>query len=563
MAQFEGIELILLLLALLFTVPLLGDYMARVFTEPPAFAFRTLGWLETGIYRLCHIAPSQEMNWKTYAKALLLFNVIGLVFLFILQMIQGWLPLNPQHLSNVNWALALNTAISFVSNTDWQSYEGETTLSYLTDLVGLTVQNFVSAASGNATLLALIRGIKLHSAKGLGNFWVDLTRTVVYILLPLSLILACFLVSQGVIQNVKPYATITTVEGDTQVIPQGPLASQVAIKQLGTNGGGVVNANSAHPFENPTPISNLLELFAIICIPTAATYMYGQMIGAKKQGFVILGVMLTLWLVSVGVAYTSEWMSNPVLGFNPVFEGKEMRIGISNSALWAITTTSTSSGSINSMIDSLSPLAGGMALFQMLLGEIVFGGIGVGLCGMLMYVFLTVFLAGLMVGRTPEYLGKKIEKSEIQWAIVAILTPSSLILLGTSIALLLPNALESLHNKGPHGLSELLYAFSSAAANNGSAFEGLNANTYFYNLILGLIMLITRLSIIIPSLAIAGHLIQKRVMVESVGTFKTDTYLFGLLLLSVILIVAALTFFPALALGPIAEQILLYKGQAF
>lgn len=563
MAQFEGIELILLLLALLFTVPLLGDYMARVFTEPPAFALRTLGWLEKGVYRLCHIVPSEEMNWKTYAKALLLFNVIGLVFLFLLQMIQGWLPLNPQHLSNVNWALALNTAISFVSNTDWQSYEGETTLSYLTDLMGLTVQNFVSAASGNATLLALIRGIKLHSAKGLGNFWVDLTRTVVYILLPLSLILACFLVSQGVIQNVKPYATITTVEGDTQVIPQGPLASQVAIKQLGTNGGGVVNANSAHPFENPTPISNLLELFAIICIPTAATYMYGQMIGAKKQGFVILGVMLTLWLLAIGVAYTSEWMSNPVLGFNPVLEGKEMRVGIANSALWAITTTSTSSGSINSMIDSLSPLAGGMALFQMLLGEIVFGGIGVGLCGMLMYVFLTVFLAGLMVGRTPEYLGKKIEKSEIQWAIVAILTPCSLILLGTSIALLLPNALESLHNKGPHGLSELLYAFSSAAANNGSAFEGLNANTYFYNLILGLIMLITRLSIIIPSLAIAGHLVQKRVMVESVGTFKTDTYLFGLLLLSVILIVAALTFFPALALGPIAEQILLFKGQAF
>ncbi len=563
MTQFEGIELTMLLLALLLTVPLLGDYMARVFTEPPSFALKSLGWLEKGIYRLCHIVPTQEMTWKTYTKALLFFNLIGLVFLFLLQMTQAWLPLNPQHLPNVNWSLALNTAISFVSNTNWQAYEGENTLSYLTDVLGLTVQNFVSAATGNTALLALIRGIKLRSAKSLGNFWVDLTRTVVYILLPLSLILALILVSQGVIQNFNSYPTITTIEGDQQVIPVGPIASQVAIKQWGTNGGGVLNANSAHPFENPTPLSNFLELFALICIPAATTYMYGRMIGAKRQGFIILGVMLTLWLLSIAVAYYSEWLPNPVLGFNPVFEGKETRIGISNSVLWAMTTTAASNGAINSALDSLSPLAGGMALFQILLGEIVFGGVGVGLCGMLMYVFLTVFLAGLMVGRTPEYLGKKIEKSEIQWAIVAILTPCSLILLGTSTALLFPSALESLTNHGPHGLTELLYGFSSAAGNNGSAFEGLQANTYFYNLLLGAIMLITRLSIIIPSLAIAGHLVQKRVMVESVGTFKTDTFVFGALLLSVILVIAALTFFPALALGPIVEQILLHQGQAF
>lgn len=564
MSRFDGIELVIFALAFLLAVPLLSRYMVKIFEErPPLFLKRSLGWLETGIYKVCSINPSLEMDWKTYAKALLAFNLVGLIALFLMLMGQAWLPLNPQYFPNLEWPLAFNTAISFVTNTNWQVYEGENTLSYFSQTCGLTVQNFLSAATGFSVLLALIRGIKRTSTQLLGNFWADATRTIVYLLLPLSLILALLLVSQGVIQNFQPYKVAKQWEEGTQLLPMGPVASQVAIKQIGSNGGGYFNANSAHPFENPTPLSNFFELFAILCIPAASTLMYGNLIGPKKQGIVILSVMLGFWLTALAIALYAEWSSNPLLGYYPLMEGKETRFGVTSSILWSMTTTAVSSGSVNSMLDSFSPLAGGMALFQILLGEIIFGGIGVGLCGMIIHVLLTVFLAGLMVGRSPEYLGKKIEIGEIQWAAVSILTPCSLILIGTSIALSFPYTVESLKNHGPHGFSEMMFAFASAAGNNGSAFEGLNANTTFFNITLGLIMSAARLAILIPTLAIAGSLANKKSIPESPGTFKTNTLLFGLLLAGVILILTALTFFPALALGPIAEHLLLQKMVSF
>lgn len=557
------LQLVIFILLLLASVPLLGHYMAKVFKDDGQKTIPILGVLERLTYRFCHIDSSQEMEWRDYLKAALYFNFIGFVFLFLLQLLQGWLPLNPQGFPGVSPALAFNTAISFVTNTNWQAYGGENTMSYLTQMMGLTVQNFVSAAIGNAVLLALIRGIVRKSSQTIGNFWVDLTRTIVYLLLPLSLIFAFFLISQGVIQNLHSYVEATTLEGESQSIPMGPVASQIAIKQLGTNGGGFFNANSAHPFENPTPLSNFIETFAILCIPAAAAYMYGLLIKSRKQGWVIFLVMFTLWIGGMIIALASEHAFNAVLEVNPVLEGKETRFGIVNDILWAVTTTGTSNGSVNSMHSSLSPLAGGVAMFNMKIGEVVFGGVGVGLCSMLMFVLLTVFLAGLMVGRTPEYLGKKIGKTEMQWAMLALLTPGALILLGTGIAIILPMALKSLTNRGPHGLSEMLYAFSSAAGNNGSAFAGLEANTYFFNIVLGITMLLARLVILICSLAIAGKLAQKKIVAPSLGTFATDQLLFGILLFSVILIVAGLTFFPTLCLGPIVEQILMLRGQAF
>jgi K+-transporting ATPase ATPase A chain len=551
------------ILLLLVVVPLLGRYMAKIFNDSPVSPFPILGNIERLIYRICHIEPDHEMSWKEYAKALLCFNFAGLVFLFLLLLLQGWLPLNPQGFSGVDPALAFNTAVSFVTNTNWQAYGGENTLSYLTQMLGLCSQNFISAATGNAVLLALIRGINRKSSQTIGNFWVDLTRTVVYLLVPFSMILALILVSQGVIQNFNPYVEATTLSGGGQIIPMGPVASQVAIKELGTNGGGFFNANSAHPFENPTPLSNFLETFALICIPAAATYMYGLQVQLKKQGWTIFIVMFILWMIGLTIAIASEYASNPVVGVTPILEGKETRFGVLNSVLWSETTTATSNGSVNNMLSSLSPLAGGVLMVNMMIGEVVFGGIGVGLCSMLMFVFLTVFLAGLMVGRTPEYLGKKIEKTEMQWVMLAILTPCALILLGAGLASILPSALDSLSSKGPHGLSEILYAFSSAAGNNGSSFAGLNANTEFYNIALGVIMLLARLAILISSLGIAGSLASKKAVAPSMGTFPTDTLLFILLLLSVIFIVAALTFFPALSLGPIVEQLLMLRGQSF
>lgn len=551
------------ILLLLVTFPLLGRYMAAIFRDAPSLSYPLLGGLEKIIYRLCKVDPEQEMNWKDYAKATLYFNLYGFIFLFLLQLLQGWLPLNPHHFPDVEPALAFNTAISFVTNTNWQAYGGEKSLSYLTQMLGMTVQNFVSAATGNAVLLAFIRGIQRRSSETIGNFWRDLTRTVVYLLLPFCVIFALFLVSQGVIQNLSPYVEASTIENETQTIPLGPVASQIAIKQLGTNGGGFFNANSAHPFENPTPLSNFFENFAIFLIPAAAAYMYGLMVKSRKEGIVIFLVMFALWMGGLALSLYSQSLSNPVMGVNPVLEGIETRFGPTSSVLWSVTTTGTSNGSINSMLDSLSPLTGGIALFNIMVGEVIFGGVGVGLCGMLMFVLLTVFLSGLMVGRTPEYMNKKIEKTEIQWAMLAILAPCALILLGSGIAVILPNALESLGNSGPHGLSEILYAFASASGNNGSAFAGLNANTNFYNISLGIVMLFARLAILIPSLAIAGSLAAKRTVAHSLGTFATDKPLFGILLFSVILIVAALTFFPALSLGPIVEEFLMLRGESF
>lgn len=543
--------------------PILGTYMANVFTGNATFACRMLGWLEALCYRIGGTDPKKEMSWIEYGKALLIFNFLGFITLFFLQLLQGYLPLNPQNLGAVSWQLAYNTAMSFTTNTNWQAYGGETTLSYLTQMLGLTSHNFLSAATGMAALLTLTRGLIGKTVNTIGNFWVDLVRMVVYILLPFSIIMATLLVGEGVIQTFSPYVEVTTLENAKQTIPLGPVASQIAIKQLGTNGGGFFNANSAHPFENPTAFSNLLEMLALILIPAASVYTYGIMIGSKKHAWLLFSAMFVLWAAAIFISFGSEHLHNPVIDVYPVLEGKETRFGTTNSLLWSVSTTATANGSVNAMLSSLSPLAGGIAMFNIMLGELIFGGVGVGLCSMIMLTLLTLFLSGLMVGRTPEYLGKKIEKREMQWVVMAVLMPGALILIGAGVSSVLPDALSSLSSQGPHGLSEILYAFSSAAGNNGSAFAGLNANTNYYNLTLGTVMLFARISIILPSLAIAGLLAKKKVTPPSIGTFSTDSFLFVVLLISVILIVGALTFFPALSLGPIVEQLLMLEGESF
>jgi len=543
--------------------PILGTYMANVFTGKAAFAYRTLGWLENLSYRIGGTDPKEEMSWIEYGKALLLFNFFGFITLFFLQLIQGYLPLNPQNLGATSWPLAFNTAMSFTTNTNWQSYGGETTLSYLTQMLGLTSHNFLSAATGMAALLTLTRGFIRKTVNTVGNFWVDIVRMVVYLLLPLSIIMAVVLVGQGVIQTFSPYVEVTTLENAKQTIPLGPVASQIAIKQLGTNGGGFFNANSAHPFENPTAFSNLLEMLALVLIPAASVYTYGILIGSKKHAWLLFSAMIVLWAAGIFISFGSEHLHNPVIDVYPILEGKETRLGTTNSLLWSVSTTATANGSVNAMISSLSPLAGGVAMFNIMLGELVFGGVGVGLCSMIMLTLLTVFLSGLMVGRTPEYLGKKIEKREMQWVVMAVLMPGALILIGAGISCVLPDALSSLGNQGPHGLSEILYAFTSCAGNNGSAFGGLNANTNYYNLALGTVMMFARISIILPSLAVAGLLAKKKITPPSLGTFSTDSLLFVILLISVILIVGALTFFPALSLGPVVEHLLMLEGESF
>lgn len=549
------------LLAIL--VPPLGRYIAAIFTGEKTKLHPFLEWLEKGCYKITGVDHTDEMSWVEYAKTLFLFNLIGFLALFLIQLAQSYLIFNPEHFSGVSWALSFSTAASFVTNTNWQSYSGETTLSYGTQMLGLTVQNFLSAATGMAVLLALIRGIIRKSSITIGNFWADLVRTIVYLLLPLSIGLALILISGGVIQTLSPYVEVTTLENGKQMIPLGPVASQVAIKQLGTNGGGFFNANSAHPFENPTPWTNLLEMVALILIPAASVYAYGIMIGSRRHGWLIFIAMAILFLGGIALSFYSEYLPNPILGAYPNLEGKETRLGPTNSILWAIATTATANGSVNAMLSSLSPLAGGVALFNIMLGEIIFGGVGVGLCGMLMHVLLTVFLAGLMVGRTPEYFGKKIEKREMQWVMLALLTPPGLVLIGSGISAILPTALASLGNHGPHGLSEILYAFSSSAGNNGSAFAGLNANTNYYNFSLGIVMILGRISILFPSLAIAGLLAKKKIAPPTLGTFSTNTPLFLILLISVFLIVGALTFFPALALGPVVEHFLMIENRSF
>lgn len=544
------LELALFVGGLGLTAPWLGNYMAKLFSRTDALP------LERPLYGLMGVNPREEMDWRAYGLALMAFNLLGIALVFGLQLFQASLPLNPQSLPAVSWHSALNTAVSFVTNTNWQGYSGEVTMSYLTQMAGLAVQNFVSAATGLAVVAALARGIAARSGRSLGNFWMDLSRTTIYLLLPLSLLFALILVSQGVVQTFSPYATATTVEGASQVIPLGPAASQISIKMLGTNGGGFFNANSAHPLENPTPLSNFLQMFAIFLIPSALVYAFGAMVKAKKHAWVVWGVMMALFLVGVGVSLASEYhMAGSQIAAG--MEGKEARFGIFESVFFSVITTAASCGAVNAMHSSLSPLSGGVAMLNMMLGEVIFGGVGAGFYGMMLFILLTVFLAGLMVGRTPEYLGKKIEKGEVTMVILAILAPSACILLGTAISVVLPAGLSSLANAGPHGFSEVLYAFTSAAANNGSAFAGLNANTLYYNLMLAFAMFVGRFGVILPILTVAGSLAQKKIAPPSPGTFPVDSFLFGILLVGVILIVGGLTFFPALALGPVVEHFLL------
>ena len=560
MSTLEIVQVLLYFGLLIAVTPLLGGYMKRVFEGERTLLSPVLRPVEGLFYRLSGVRPEEEQPWKQYTVALILFNVLGFLALFLLQLLQGILPLNPEKLAGVEPWLAFNTATSFMTNTNWQAYAGETTMSQLTQMLGLGAQNFLSAATGIAVVLALTRGLARKSAATLGNFWADVVRATLYVLLPLSLIFAIVLVSQGVVQNFDANVTATTLSGATQVLPQGPAASQIAIKQLGSNGGGFFNTNSAHPYENPTPLTNFLEMFALLAVAAALTNTYGRLIGSQRQGWVIFAAMLFLMVALLGVMLWSEYAHNPVLGVAGAMEGKETRFGVANSILWASATTSASNGAVNAMHSSLSPLAGGVAMLNMLLGEVIFGGVGAGLYGMLIFVILTVFIAGLMVGRTPEYLGKKIEAREIQMATVAVLLPAASILLFTALASVVEAGLSSRLSAGPHGFSEILYAYTSATANNGSAFAGLNANTAFYNITLGLALWVGRFGVIIPVMAIAGSMVAKSVAPPSPGTFPTDQPLFAGMLVAVVLIVGALTFFPALSLGPIIEQLLMSAG---
>jgi potassium-transporting ATPase potassium-binding subunit len=572
----------------------LGAYMANVY-EGRSAANRVGGPVENLIYRLCGIDAGREMRWFEYAVAMLAFNLLGLLAVYALQRFQAFLPLNPQNLGAVSSDSSFNTAVSFATNTNWQGYGGETTMSYLTQMLGLTVQNFVSAASGMATLIALIRGFTRRTVQTVGNFWVDMTRSTLYILLPLSTVLALVLVSQGVVQTFSAYRTVPLVESveydnpktdaagqlmkgekgtpvtekavaKEQVIAVGPAASQVAIKQLGTNGGGFFNVNSAHPLENPTPLSNFLQVLAILLIPAALCYTFGRMVGDTRQGWAILGAMTIVFVVLLAFCYGAEQSGNPLLAQTGLdqtasqaqaggnMEGKETRYGIANSALWATATTAASNGSVNSMHDSFTPLGGLVAMWLMQLGEVIYGGVGSGLYGIIVFALVAVFVAGLMIGRTPEYLGKKIEAFEMKMAAIAILVPPLVVLIGTALAVLVEPGKAGMANPGIHGYSEVLYAFSSAGNNNGSAFAGLSANTPFYNTLLGFAMLFSRYWLAVPVLAIAGGLAAKKTVPAGPGTLPTHTPLFIVLLIGSVIIVGALTFIPALALGPIVEH---------
>jgi K+-transporting ATPase ATPase A chain len=560
-------QLVFFVVVLLALARPLGAYIARVYEGRRVALDRGLGGLERLIYRAGGVWPNAEMGWTSYALAMLWFNLLGLLAVYLLQRFQGVLPLNPQGLAPVSPDSAFNTAVSFASNTNWQGYGGETTMSYLTQMLALTVQNFVSAASGMATLVALTRGFARRSVDTIGNFWVDLTRGTLYILVPLSFVLALVLVSQGVVQTFSPSVTATVVQGPgEQVIAMGPAASQVAIKQLGTNGGGFFNVNSAHPFENPTALSNFLELLSILLIAAALCHTFGIMVKDTRQGWTILAAMTVLFVVLLVVCYVAE-QNGAVLVRQGVdhtaaalqsggnMEGKEVRFGIANSALWATATTAASNGSVNAMHDSFTPIGGLVPMALMQLGEVVYGGVGSGLYGMLIFAIVAVFVAGLMVGRTPEYLGKKIEAYEMKMAALVILIPPAVVLIGTAVAVIEPAGRAGILNPTAHGFSEVLYAFSSAGNNNGSAFAGLSANTPFYNTALGWAMLVARYWLAIPTLAIAGSLARKKTVPAGPGTLPTDTPLFAGLLIGVVILVGALTFIPALALGPIVEHL--------
>jgi len=574
------LQLICYLVALLLLTKPLGSYMANVYQGQHTFLDGILGPVERLLYRLSGVRPDEDMNWKTYAVAMIVFNIAGLLAVYAIQRLQAVLPLNPQGLGAVTPDSSWNTAVSFATNTNWQGYGGEVTMSYLSQMLALTVQNFVSAATGMAVMVALIRGIARATSKGIGNFWVDLTRSSLYILLPLALVLALVLVSQGVVQTLDPYRAVALLQPTTdanggavteQVLALGPAASQIAIKQLGTNGGGFFSVNSAHPFENPTPFANFLEMLSILVISGALCYTYGKMVGDTRQGWAILITMTLIMMAFLGMAVWAEQGGNPALatmgvdqtqsGINPGgnMEGKEVRFGIANSALWATITTSASNGSVNSMHDSFMPLGGLVPLFLIQLGEIVYGGVGSGLYGMLAFVIVAVFVAGLMVGRTPEYLGKKIEAYEMKMASLILLIPILLAKVGTAIAVIHPLGLATIWNTGgPHGFSEVLYAFSSAAGNNGSAFAGLGANNPFYNTALGIVMYFSRYWLAVPALAIAGSLGQKKKVPAGAGTLPTHTPLFVAWLIGVIMIVGALSFIPALSLGPIVEHLMAF-----
>ena len=565
---------ILLFAAIIFAITKpLGSYMYRVFEGDRQPLPRLFGAIERLLYKLCGVDPQQQQDWKQYTVAMLVFSAITLLVTYGIERLQHILPLNPQNFGPVPADLAFNTAASFTTNTNWQSYSGESTMSYLTQMAGLAWHNFISAAVGIGIALALARGITYRlqagAAKTLGNFWVDLVRATVYVLIPISIPVALLLVSQGVIQNFSSYIEVTTLEGVKQTLAMGPVASQEIIKEFGTNGGGFFNANSAHPFESPNPLTNLIEMLLIFSIPAAITYTYGRMARDQKQGWVLFGAMALIFVVGVLVAYYSEAQGNPVMRGMAVdqgagnWEGKEVRFGIVTSALWAVVTTATSCGAVNSMHDSFTALGGLVPLANIQLGELVFGGVGAGLYAMLIYVILSVFIAGLMVGRTPEYLGKKIESREIKLSMLYVLIFPLLILYYAGWSLAAPYGVSSLNNAGPHGLSEILYAYSSAAGNNGSAFAGLNANTPWFNWSLGLTMLAGRFLMIVPAMAVAGSLVGKKSVPESLGTFPTNGSLFVVLLVGVIIIVGALTFFPALALGPIVEHFLANAGKVY
>ncbi|MDD1744824.1 MAG: potassium-transporting ATPase subunit KdpA [Candidatus Methanoperedens sp.] len=584
--------LILLITLTLLTKPM-GGYMSRVYQGERTFLAPVFGLLEKLFYRISGITPDAEMNWKQYAFTMLIFNFIGLAVMFAILMLQGYLPLNPQKLPGFSWDLAFNTAVSFVTNTNWQNYSGESSASYFSQLMVLMVHQFLSAATGMAIVVSFIRGLARRTAETIGNFWVDLTRTVLYILLPISIIVALVLVSQGVIQNFSPYKNVQLLEAISyekpkldingnplkdasgkqltekiivkeQTLPMGPVASQEAIKELGTNGGGFFNANSSHPYENPTPFTNFLEILLLLLIPAALTNTFGRMAGNTRQGWAIYTAMLLIFVLAVGALYLAEYSGNPLvqkLGVHgPNMEGKEVRFGLGGSVLFSASTTATSCGAVNNMHDSLTPLGGMVPMVLILLSEVVFGGVGSGLYTMLAFAIIAVFAAGLMIGRTPEYLGKKIEVMEMWMSVITILTSGVFVLIFVSIALLVPAGVSSMSNPGPHGLSEVLYAFASMSNNNGSAFAGLNGNTIFYNLTGSLAMLAGRFAPAVAVLAMAGSLVKKKYVPPSLGTLPTDQLPFIIWLVSVVLIVGALTFFPALALGPIVEQMIMQGG---
>jgi len=553
----------------------LGAYMARIFTGERTFLSPVLQPVERGIYRICGVDEGQEQHWVTYTIAMLFFSVAGFVTLYALQRLQAVLPFNPQGQAPVEQSLAFDTSVSFLTNTNWQSYGGETTMSYLTQMAGLTVHNFLSAATGIALAIALVRGFARRSAQTVGNFWVDLTRCTLYILLPMSIVVALALIAFGMPQNLSAYTEATTVEGAKQLIAQGPVASQIAIKQLGTNGGGFFNVNSAHPFENPNVITNLIEMWSILAISAALTYTFGRMVGSQRQGWAIFAVMGVIYLAGITTCYWAESHGNPAftalhidqapsaLQAGGNMEGKEVRFGITNSTIWATATTDASNGSVNAMHDSFTPLGGMVPMVNIMLGEVIFGGVGSGLYGILLFAILAVFIAGLMVGRTPEYLGKKIDAKEVKMTIIAILALPLSILGWTALATVLPAGLAGTANNGPHGFSEILYAFASCTGNNGSAFAGLSANTPYYNTTLAFAMLMGRFVFIVPMMAVAGSLVAKKIVPASAGTFPTDRSLFVGLLVGVILIVGGLTYFPAVSLGPVVEHFAMKAGTLY